>query len=209
MKRKTLFFLSLVTLGVVLIYSFANPKRVYQNINDQNVLPLLKHLPSDAERGNVPAKDGRFLYDLIVQKGYKHGLEVGTSNGYSALWQGLALKMNNGTLVTIEIDSVIAMEALYNFRKAGLDNLIDLRINDANAELKTLDDSFDFVFIDAGDYNPEFLNLSYPLVKKGGTLVVHNVNKSDSRIKNILEKPGLDTKFKSRLFYKILICTRN
>lgn len=59
----------------------------------------------------MPAADGRFLYDLIIENGYTRGLEIGTSNGYSGLWIGLALKKNGGELVTIEIDPRAADEA--------------------------------------------------------------------------------------------------
>jgi predicted O-methyltransferase YrrM len=67
----------------------------YDNLPDNTnstVISMLQKLPSQFERGNISLKDGRLLYDLIIQKGYKHGLEIGTSNGYSALWQGLAFK---------------------------------------------------------------------------------------------------------------------
>lgn len=40
---------------------------------------------------NVPRADGEFLHDLIVVRGYRRGLEIGTSNGYSAVWIALAL----------------------------------------------------------------------------------------------------------------------
>ena len=51
----------------------------FRGINDKTVLPFLKHLPYDSERGNISASDGRLLYNLIIRKGYKRGLELGTS----------------------------------------------------------------------------------------------------------------------------------
>ena len=194
----------LISFSIIVILKWDN----FHGINDNRVLPLLKHLPSTGERGNISAADGRFLYDMIIEKGYKHGLELGTSNGYSALWQGLAFKINNGTLITVEIDSLIAMEARSNFKKTGLDNIIDQRINDAFVEVVALKDSLDFVFIDTGERNFDLFNLSFPLVKKGGRLVIHNVHKGDSETKQILKNSHLKTTFKKKFFYNILVSTK-
>lgn len=190
--------------SIILILKMDN----FHGINDKKVLPLLKHLPSVGERGNISARDGRFLYDRIIEKGYKHGLELGTSNGYSTLWQGLAFKINNGSLITVEIDSLIASEAKINFKNAGLDNIIDQRINDAFVEVAYLMDSLDFVFIDTGDKNFDLFNLSFPLVKKGGVLLMHNVHKGDSETIKILNNSSLETTFKKRVFYSILVSVK-
>ncbi len=32
---------------------------------------------------NVPARDGQFLHDMIVERGYMRALEIGTSTGHS------------------------------------------------------------------------------------------------------------------------------
>ena len=41
---------------------------------------------------NVARSTGNFLNMLIKMNGFKSGLEIGTSNGYSGIWQGMALK---------------------------------------------------------------------------------------------------------------------
>jgi predicted O-methyltransferase YrrM len=133
---------------------------------------------------------------------------LGTSNGYSALWQALAFKETNGMLMTVEIDTMVALEAQKNFNKAGLDKFIDSRTNDASVEVLALKDSLDFVFIDTGPKNLDYLNISYPMVGKGGILVVHNVHKNDDQLKRILSNPDLKATLKSRFFYNILICEK-
>jgi len=173
------------------------------------VISMLKKLPSQFDRGNISLKDGRLLYDLIIQNGYKHGLEIGTSNGYSALWQGLAFKKTSGKLLTVEIDSIAAREAQENFIKAGLDDVIDLKIDDAKNVLGTINEDFDLVFVDTGDSGLDFFNLTYPFVRNGGTIVIHNVNKNDPKLKAIIKNPDLNARIKSHLFYNILICTKN
>ena len=175
---------------------------------DSKVNSMLKKLPSEYERGNISIRDGRLLYNLIVEKGYRHGLEIGTSNGYSALWQGLAFRQNNGRLLTIEIDPIAGREAQENFIEAGLNDLIDLKIDDAKNVLGNINETFDFVFVDTGNSSLDFFSLAYPFVSNGGTIVIHNVNKSDPRLKTILNLPELNATLKSHLFYCILICTK-
>src|SRR5262249_13935450 len=50
---------------------------------------------------NVPYEDGRVLHDLIVSKGLKRGLEIGTSTGHSGVWIAWAMSRTGGRLITI------------------------------------------------------------------------------------------------------------
>ena len=171
---------------------------VFAGIDDPVVLPMLKTLYGKPVHWNVPPEDGRFLYDLVLRKGYKRGLELGTSNGYSTLWLGLAFRKNGGKITTIEIDRGRAAEARENFRKAGLSNVIDSRLNDAFAEIPKMEGTFDFVFIDAGkgDYK-RFLDLLYPRVTAGGVITAHNVLDLGSEMPDFLDavqtNPNLKT----------------
>jgi predicted O-methyltransferase YrrM len=145
-------------------------------IDDDRVLPMLRDLPYEHGGMNIPPADGRFLYDLIIEKGYKRGLELGTSNGYSTLWLGLAFRKTGGKLITIEIESKRAEEARENFRKAGLNEVIDSRINDAFKEIPAIEGNFDFIFMDLrkSDYI-KFFELLYPRITPGGAITAHNV----------------------------------
>jgi predicted O-methyltransferase YrrM len=170
----------------------------FRGITDENVLPMLKHLPYRHGGMNVPASDGRLLYDIIRENGYQRGLEIGTSNGYSALWLGLAFKETGGTLITVEIEPQRASEAEENFKRAGLDEIIETRVDDALKEIPRLEGPFDFVFIDAWkpDYR-EYLELVLPKMKKGGVITAHNVSSQGGSMRGFLEEihtnPRLDT----------------
>ena len=134
--------------------------RGFRGARGFEVVPLLKDFPSVHEDMNIPCRDGRFLYDLILRKGYKRGLEIGSFTGYSALWMGWAFKKNGGRLITIEVDPGTGEEARKNILRAGLDGVVDARIADAFAEIPRIQGEFDFVFIDA--WKPDyikFLNL--------------------------------------------------
>jgi predicted O-methyltransferase YrrM len=149
----------------------------FQGIEDPKVLPMLKMKDLTYEHGemNIPCRDGRFLYDFIIRKGYKRGLEIGTFNGYSTLWFGLAFRKTGGQVITIEIDPVSGQEAAQNFQRAGLTNVIDSRINDAFKEIPRIEGKFDFVFIDANkeDY-ARFFKLLKDRIIPGGAIVGHN-----------------------------------
>ena len=186
MKRTSLIFLVLIMLSASLSAQRTDP---YQGITDEKVLPMLKHLPYRHGGMNVPAEDGRLLYDIIMDKGYQKGLEIGTSNGYSALWLGLAFKKNGGNLITLEIEPKRAREARENFEHAGLDDIIDSRINDALKEIPALEGKFDFVFIDA--WKPDYikyLELILPKMKPGGVITAHNVTSQGNSMRDFLEE---------------------
>jgi caffeoyl-CoA O-methyltransferase len=172
----------------------------FKDIDDTKVLPLLTDGYGKPNRWNVPPQDGRFLYDLVLAHGYKRGLEIGASNGYSGLWLGLAFRKNGGRLITIEIDSGRAKEAQENFGKAGLNNVIDLHVADALKEIPQLEGNFDFVFIDAWkpDYK-KYLDLIYPRITAGGAITAHNVTSLASDMDDFLQAiknhPQLETTF--------------
>jgi caffeoyl-CoA O-methyltransferase len=195
MKRTGLIFLLIILLSAYLPGQQDGP---YQGITDDKVLPMLKHLPYRHGGMNVPAEDGRLLYDIILDKGYKKGLEIGTSNGYSALWLGMAFKVTGGNLITLEIESKRAREAQENFEHAGLDDIIDSRINDALKEIPALEGKFDFVFIDA--WKPDYikyLELILPKMESGGVITAHNVSSQGGSMRDFLDEiqqnPKLNT----------------
>ena len=171
----------------------------FRGITNETVLPMLRNLPRRHGGMNVPAQDGRFLYDLILQNGYRRGLEIGTSNGYSGLWIGLALQQNGGELITLEINPRAADEARANFRKAELDHVIEVITADALNKIPELTGEFDFVFIDAWkpDYH-KYLLMVRDRVPRGGAITAHNVTGSARQMSDFLDAitsdSGLETK---------------
>ncbi len=160
---------------------------LFKDIDDRLALPVLQTLCEKTGQWNVPPQDGRFLYDLVLQKGYRRGLEIGTSNGFSTLWLGLALRKTGGKIITIEVDRGKAMVARENFRSAQLESIIDSRLNDAKREMPRLQGTFDFVFIDSGNNdNKKFLEMVLPKLSVGGALIAHNVIDESSSMDDFL-----------------------
>lgn len=126
---------------------------------------------------NVPASDGQTLYDIIVKKGYRNALEIGTSTGHSGVWIAWALSKTRGRLTTIEIDQSRHKEALANFQEAGVAAYIDARLGDAHRIVPALPGPFDFVFCDADkDWYKNYLEAVLPKLSAGGSFVAHNVS---------------------------------
>jgi predicted O-methyltransferase YrrM len=172
----------------------------FTGIDDPRVLPMLEHLPHEHGGMNVPALDGRLLYDLVVERGYRRGLEIGTSNGYSTLWLGLAFRETGGRVITIEYEPKRAVEARENFSNAGLGPVIDLRVADAFEEIPRIEGEFDFVFLDA--WKPDYLafwKLVKDRVSPGGVFTAHNVIAHENHMRDFLDAIRSDPKFETTI----------
>ncbi len=147
---------------------------------------------------NVPPQDGRLLQMLVRMSGAKNVLEIGTSNGVSAIWMALGLKETGGKLTTLEIDPDKVKLARENFAKAGVEDRIELIEGDALEILKTLTGTYDLVFIDAAkEQYRAYLDLVYSRIPKGGIIVAHNAVRMASSMRGYLDHvqnhPELDT----------------
>jgi predicted O-methyltransferase YrrM len=100
---------------------------------------------------------------------------VGTAQGYSALWLGMAVRVTGGKVITIEIDPALARQARENIRCSGLQDVIESKTNDALLEIPAISGEFDFVFLDLGGaHHKQLLDILYPRLAEGGAIVSHN-----------------------------------
>lgn len=110
---------------------------------------------------------------LITQP--KRVLEIGTAVGYSALSM-LQYMPDDAHITTIELSVERVQEAKENIRRLNKQDAITVIQGDAAEVLKTLDESFDFAFVDAAKgqyivYLPEVMRL----VRAGGLIVSDNI----------------------------------
>ena len=116
-----------------------------------------------------------FLKLLLAMQKPKRILEVGTAVGFSAI---LMAEYNPYPceIVTIENYDKRIPIARENFKRAGKEHQITLLEGDATEVLKTLDEPFDMIFMDAakGQYI-NFFGDVMRLLKKDGVLVSDNV----------------------------------
>ena len=103
-----------------------------------------------------------------------HILEIGTFTGFSALCLAKGLQPG-GILHTIELRAEDAATAKKYFTAANVTN-IELHVGDARQVISTLSLQWDLVFIDADKVGYiDYYELTLPLLKKGGFIVVDNV----------------------------------
>jgi len=147
-----------------------------KDLEAKDAVERVEGLPSSARMRNITPDVGLFLNILVKATKATSILEIGTSNGYSTIWLGLATQENNGQLITLEVDPRKVKLAKENLEKAGLVNTVKLIEGDAKETLRILEKEFDFVFLDAEkeDYL-EFFHLIFPKLKKGGVIVADNV----------------------------------
>jgi len=102
-------------------------------------------------------------------------LEIGTYTGYSAICLARGLR-EGGTLTTIEINDELREISMEYFKKAGLEDQIELINGDALKVIPSLTGSFDLVFMDAHkDHYPDYYNLVIERVPSGGYILADNV----------------------------------
>lgn len=75
-------------------------------------------------------------------------VEVGTSNGYSAIVLGATVREHGGCVITIERDGERVKKARVNIRSAGLEDVVTVVAGSAYKALKSLKGPVDFAFLD-------------------------------------------------------------
>ena len=68
-----------------------------ENFDKETQKVLLELEKTQKQFWNISRVTAEFLYTLICDKKAKNVLEVGTSNGYSGIWLGKAVKKNRWT----------------------------------------------------------------------------------------------------------------
>jgi predicted O-methyltransferase YrrM len=127
----------------------------------------------------VSAPQGKFLSLLATIRGARKILELGTLGGYSTIWLARALPAD-GRLITLEAEPKHAEVARANIARAGLSEVVQVRLGRAIDTLPLLAQEgagpFDLVFIDADKANiPEYFEWSLKLTRPGSVIVVDNV----------------------------------
>lgn len=159
-----------------------------ENDFDRKVRSFLEDNANNWKDMNVPLSDGKIMYDIIVENGYKNAVEIGTSTGHSAIWIAWALSKTSGKLITIEIDKNRYIQAKANFKKAGVSKYIKIRLADAHELVPELPGEYDFVFSDADKYwYKNYFIAMDPKLKSGGCFVAHNTLMRVNGIKEFLD----------------------
>ncbi len=170
-----------------------------KNEAEKKILSVLNDIRKGPWMANVHTLYGRLLRLFVETANAKNVVEIGTSNGYSALWICLGLRTTGSKLTTFEIDPRTASLARANFKRAGVDHLVTIVEGDAHQTVSRLQESIDLLFLDADKEGYlDYLNKLLPLVRPGGLILADNVSKpapSPAFLKAITTNPNLETVF--------------
>lgn len=139
---------------------------------------VIGEIEQEAVKDQVPIirKETReWLKTMLLVKKPMRVLEVGTAVGFSAVYMCRFLE-EGAHITTIENWEPRIMKAKQNFERAGVADRITLLEGDAADWLCRMDETFDFIFMDAakGQYI-HFLPNVVRLLADGGILVSDNV----------------------------------
>ena len=169
---------------------------------EKQIIAVMDDMQDNQARGmrNVLPEDGRLMRMLAESLEAKYVVELGTANGYSAMWFCLALRATGGKLLTHEIDRERIAMAKENFQRAGVEHLVTLVEGDAHETIKKLKGPIDIVLLDAEKEGfCDYLEKLLPLVRKGGLIIAHDssvhAHMMDGYFKAITENRNLETVF--------------
>lgn len=136
-------------------------------------------IDADLPQINVAPNQGKLLHILAQIQGATRILELGTLAGYSTIWLARSLPAD-GKLITLEANPKHAQVARENIERAGLANIVEIRVGAALDTLPQLaaegQAPFDFVFIDADKANiPDYFTWALKLTRRGSVIIIDNV----------------------------------
>ena len=144
---------------------------------------------------NVSPTQGKLLWLLARIQGAGRILEIGTLGGYSTIWLARALPAD-GALITREADPDRARLARENVERAGLSEVVDVRLGRALDTLPRLAEDglgpFDLIFIDADKpSNPDYLQWSLRLSRPGSVIIADNVVRDGTVVDAASDDPNV------------------
>ena len=153
-------------------YIRKNSSKEPEILKDLNKETHLKVLNPRMLSGHI---QGRFLSIITKLIKPKKILEIGTYTGYSAICMAEGL-IEKGIIHTIDInEELVSIQNKY-FAKSKCNNSIIQHVGDARNIIKSINEKFDLVFLDADKENYiEYYELVIEKVKKGGLIIADNV----------------------------------
>lgn len=152
--------------------------------------------PADFENAylSISKEQGADLRKLIERNNIKNVVEFGTSFGISTLFLAQGVAETGGHIITTELINPKAEKAVENFKKAGVNHLIEVRVGDAMETLKNHEEPIDLLLLDG--WKDLYLSLFQMLESnfhENTIIYVDNAEMSDSQV--FLRTVGLNSKY--------------
>lgn len=151
-------------------------------------------------RRNLEPESAALISVVLRATGARRMVEIGTSNGYSAIWFADVLRANGGEpLLSVDLDAQVQRKAAEHIAEAGLTDQVELRTADGGAVLRGLPDGgLDALFLDSE--RPEYVGWwPHPrrVLRSGGLLIVDNVLSHPDEVAAFVAHVEHDTHFRS------------
>ncbi|OJD20861.1 hypothetical protein ACJ73_07801 [Blastomyces percursus] len=131
----------------------------------------------DADKMSSPIQ-GSWMIFLAQDRKPRRILEIGTYSGYSALAWYEGTKATQAEIITLELSPEMIAAARSVFDKYNVNDRVTLIEGPADESLKTLEGTFDLIFVDANKDGYEgYVNtiLARNLLSKNGLIMCDNV----------------------------------
>ncbi|MEO9894412.1 class I SAM-dependent methyltransferase [Aurantibacter sp.] len=131
----------------------------------------------------ISRQQGEHLKRLIKVNNVKNIVEFGTSFGISTLFLAQGVQQTGGKIITTELIESKAHKAIENFKRAGVEKYIEVRIGNAMDTLKNYTDTIDLLLLDGWKdlYLPLF-QLLEPNFTSNTIIYVDNAEMSDTQV---------------------------
>jgi predicted O-methyltransferase YrrM len=125
----------------------------------------------------VSAEQGEFLYLTARAIGARTIVEFGTSFGISTIYLAAAVCDNGGgSVIGSEIEPSKHERALANLERAGVSDVVDVRLGDALETLREVPEPVDLVLLDGWkDLYLPVLELLAPRLRAGSVVLADNI----------------------------------
>jgi predicted O-methyltransferase YrrM len=140
---------------------------------------------------NLERSTAELIHLLVLSSRRKRILEIGTSNGYSAIWLAATLRKIAGAqrLMTIERDTGKVQQARANIATAGLSEAITVHEGSATEIVTALPGPFDCVFFDADRTSaPAQLRILLPKLDRDVLLLADNILSHPEEVSGYLKE---------------------
>jgi predicted O-methyltransferase YrrM len=140
--------------------------------------PVISEMERYAKQHDVPIIGpvvARMIYLVAQISGAKRIFEMGSAIGYSTMWLARAAGEEAEVYYT-DGDPANAARARGYFKRAGVENRIQIMTGDAVSLIDQVPGDFDLIFIDVDKHQyPEALRKALPRLRSGGLLLTDNV----------------------------------
>lgn len=127
-----------------------------------------------------PPEESQFIVLILKLMNAKRIIEIGTFTGYTTLLMAMNMP-SDGKIIACDVDDKWTSLGRKYWKRAGVEDRIDLRIAPAEETLRELihtghNNMYDFIFIDADKESyVKYYELATKLVRIGGIIAVDNV----------------------------------